>query len=314
MSTEALTTDVTLERKPGIIRQALKLGRVRLGIGIAGFLIVISFIGPFLAPFGSTEYVDMPNITDVPQKEFNVDYYGGNPVSRAIFDGRSIFGTDYFGQDVLSRFLFGGRSILVLAAIATALALIAGSTLGLLAAYLRGKADEAIMRTLDVMLSFPQVLLSLVVISMFGPSRVLIILAVGFSTTPRIARIVRGAAVPVVERDFISAAEALGESRRRVLFSEILPNVSSALLVEANLRLTYSIGLIAALAFLGFTPDPNAANWGLMIQENRVALTVQPWGVILPTLAIALLTIGTGLIGDGLSRVSAGIDRGGKGE
>jgi peptide/nickel transport system permease protein len=314
MSADALSIDVTLDRKPGIIRQAVKLGRVRLGLGIAGLLFLIALVGPFLAPFGSTEYVDIPNVTDVSQKEFEIDYYGGNPVSRAIFDGRSIFGTDYFGQDVLSRFLFGGRSILILAAIATALALIVGSTLGLLAAYLRGKADEAIMRTLDVMLSFPQVLLSLVVISMFGPSRVLIIFAVGFSTTPRIARIVRGAAVPVVERDFISAAEAIGESRRRVLFNEILPNVSSALLVEANLRLTYSIGLIAALAFLGFTPDPNAANWGLMIQENRVALTVQPWGVILPTVAIALLTIGTGLIGDGLSRVSAGIDRGGKGE
>jgi len=167
------------------------------------------------------------------------------------------------------------------------------------------------MRVLDVILSFPQVLLSLLVISMFGPSRVLIALTVGFSTTPRIARVIRGAAVPVVERDFVAAAEAIGEPRRRILFSEVLPNVTSSLLVEANLRLTYSVGLIAALAFLGFTPSPNAANWGLMIQENRNALTVQPWGVLLPTLALALLTIGTGLIGDGLSRVSAGIDRSG---
>jgi len=142
----------------------------------------------------------------------------------------------------------------------------------------------------------------------------LIICTVGLSTTPRIARIIRGAAIGVVERDFISAAEALGESRRRVVFAEVLPNVTSSLLVEMNLRLTYSVGLIASLAFLGFTPEPNAANWGLMIQENRVALTEQPWGVILPTVALALMTIGTGLIGDGLSRVSAGIDRGGKGE
>jgi peptide/nickel transport system permease protein len=170
------------------------------------------------------------------------------------------------------------------------------------------------MRALDVILSFPQVLLSLVVISMFGPSNVLIICTVGLSTTPRIARIIRGAAISVVERDFISAAEALGETRKRVVFSEVLPNVTSSLLVEMNLRLTYSVGLIASLAFLGFTPEPNAANWGLMIQENRVALTEQPWGVILPTVALALMTIGTGLVGDGLSRVSAGIDRGGKGE
>ena len=131
---------------------------------------------------------------------------------------------------------------------------------------------------------------------MFGPSNVLIICTVGLSTTPRIARIIRGAAISVVKRDFISAAEALGESRRRVVLAEVLPNVTSSLLVEMNLRLTYSVGLIASLAFLGFTPEPNAANWGLMIQENRVALTEQPWGVILPTVALALMTIGTGLI------------------
>ena len=278
-----------IERRPGIIRLAMRLRRTQIGVGLAGFLVLVALLGPFVAPYGSTEFVEMPNRRDAPG---------------------TVLGTDYFGQDVLSRFLFGGRSILLLAASATAIVLVLGASLGLLAAYNRGRLDEWIMRVLDVILSFPQVLLSLLVISMFGPSRVLIALTVGFSTTPRIARVIRGAAVPVVERDFVAAAEAIGEPRRRILFSEVLPNVTSSLLVEANLRLTYSVGLIAALAFLGFTPSPNAANWGLMIQENRNALTVQPWGVLLPTLALALLTIGTGLIGDGLSRVSAGIDRG----
>lgn len=282
-----------LERPPSIARQAWKLQRTKVGVALFFGLATIAIIGPFLAPYGSTEFIGKPNSTDI--------------------EG-SVFGTDYFGQDILSRFLFGGRTILVLAVCATALGIVVGGTLGLVAAYQRGRIDEAIMRSLDVVLSFPQVLLSLLIITMFGPSPYLIILTVGLSTSPRIARIIRGAAVPVVERDFIAASEALGESRLRVIFAELLPNVTSALLVEVNLRLTYSVGLIASLAFLGFTPTPNAANWGLMIQENRVALVVQPWGVILPTLAIALLTIGTGLIGDGLSRVSAGIDRGGKGE
>ena len=279
------------ERPPGIIRQALKLRRTKIGLVFSVFLIGIALIGPFLAPFGSTEYVEIPNTLHVPG---------------------TLLGTDYFGQDVLSRFLFGGRTILILALLATSIGITLGTTLGLTAAYLRGRADEIIMRALDVVLSFPQVLLSLVVISMFGPSNILMICTVGLSTTPRIARIIRGAAIGVVERDFISAAEAIGESRRRVVFAEVLPNVSSSLLVEMNLRLTYSVGLIASLSFLGFTPEPNAANWGLMIQENRVALTEQPWGVILPTVALALMTIGTGLIGDGLSRVSVGIDRGAK--
>lgn len=121
---------------------------------------------------------------------------------------------------------------------------------------------------------------------------------------------VRGAALQVVERDFIAAADALGEPRRRILFSEILPNVSAALLVEAKLRLTYSIGLIASLGFLGFTPDLSEASWGIMIQQNRGALAIQPWGVVLPVAAIALLTIGTGLFADGIGRTVAGIDRG----
>ena len=293
MSTESTADLFVDEQPPGLIRQAMKLRRTQIGVTLSLLLIAVALIGPFVAPFGSTEYVDMPNTLSVPG---------------------TLLGTDYFGQDVLSRFLFGGRTILILAVIATTIGITLGTTLGLTAAYLRGRYDEIIMRALDVILSFPQVLLSLVVISMFGPSNVLIICTVGLSTTPRIARIIRGAAISVVERDFISAAEALGETRKRVVFAEVLPNVTSSLLVEMNLRLTYSVGLIASLAFLGFTPEPNAANWGLMIQENRVALTEQPWGVVLPTIALALMTIGTGLVGDGLSRVSAGIDRGGKGE
>lgn len=293
MSSETSTDLFVDEQPPGLIRQAMKLRRTQIGVTLSLLLISIALIGPFVAPFGSTEYVEMPNTLNVPG---------------------TLLGTDYFGQDVLSRFLFGGRTILILAVIATSIGITLGTTLGLTAAYLRGRYDEIIMRALDVILSFPQVLLSLVVISMFGPSNVLIICTVGLSTTPRIARIIRGAAINVVERDFISAAEALGETRKRVVFAEVLPNVTSSLLVEMNLRLTYSVGLIASLAFLGFTPEPNAANWGLMIQENRVALTEQPWGVLLPTIALALMTIGTGLVGDGLSRVSAGIDRGGKGE
>ena len=144
-----------------------------------------------------------------------------------------------------------------------------------------------------------------------GPKLWLLVLAVGFTTAPRVARVTRGASIEIVERDFVRAAEAIGESHGRILLGELLPNITSPLLVEASLRLTYSIGLIAGLSFLGFGLQPPAADWGLMINENRLALTVHPWGVVMPVVAIALLTIGTSLIGDGLSRASAGIDRGG---
>lgn len=273
---------------PGVLRTAWRMWRVRIGLLLLLLLAAVALGGPFVAPYGEAEFVGTPNTRDVEGTRF---------------------GTDYFGQDVLSRFLFGGRSILVLATLSTAMALVLGVTIGLVAAYNRGRLDDVLMRTMDVSLAFPQLLLALVALTTIGPKPWLIVLIVGFTTTPRIARITRGAAVPVVERDFVGAAEALGESRPRILWSELLPNVSGPLLVEANLRLTYSIGIIASLGFLGFSTRVNAADWGLMVNENRAALSVQPWGTVLPAIAIALLTIGTGLIADGLSRASAGIDR-----
>ena len=284
----AIASDHAATKPAGVFVQALRLARTRIGLLISVLLVAVALFGPLVAPFGSTEYVETPNLRHVKG---------------------TLLGTDYFGQDVVSRFLFGGRPILFLAVCATVLGVGLGSLFGMAAAYFRGRIDEAMMRTLDIFLAFPQVLLSLIVIAMFDPSKKVVILTVGLSTVPRVARIVRGAALGVVERDFIGAAEAIGESRLRVLFSEILPNVSSTILVEANLRLTYSIGLIAGLGFLGFTPELNSANWGLMIYENQAAITTQPWGVVLPTAAIAFMTIGTGLISDGLSRVVAGVDR-----
>jgi peptide/nickel transport system permease protein len=280
---------ITVARKPpGPFRVALRMWRTRIGFVLLVLLVGVAILGPHFAPHGEQEFVGQPNTRHV--------------------DGL-LFGTDRLGYDVLSRTLFGGRSILYLAVASTALALIAGVSIGLIAAYNRGALDTWLMRGMDVALAFPQILIALVALTTLGPKQWLVILIVAVTTTPRIARITRGAAVPVVERDFVGAAEALGESKTRILFSELLPNVSGPLLVEANLRLTYSIGLIAALGFLGFATRPGAADWGYMVNENRLALSVNPWGVVLPAIAIALLTVGTGLIADGLSRATAGIDR-----
>ncbi len=289
---DTLSTSVaepTAAKQPGLIRGALKLGRTRVGVALVVMLVGIAIIGPWVAPYGSAEFVGTANVREVPG---------------------TWLGTDYFGQDVWSRFLYGGRSILFLATMSTLIGFVFGSAVGLIAAYNRGRLDDLLMRFMDILLAFPQLLLALVALTTVGPKSWLIIAIVGFTTIPRIARITRGAAVPVVERDFIGAAEALGESRFRIITRELLPNVTGPLLVEANLRLTYSIGIIAGLGFLGFATERNAADWGLMVQENRVALSVQPWGTVLPAIAIALLTIGTGLISDGLARTVAGIDRG----
>ena len=166
------------------------------------------------------------------------------------------------------------------------------------------------MRGMDVILAFPSIVLALVAVATVGSKLWLLVLVVGLTTMPRVARVTRGASLEIVERDYVHAAQAMGEPRRKILIGEILPNVTSPLLVEASLRLTYSIGLIAGLSFLGFGLQPPAADWGLMINENRQGLTIQPWGVVMPVIAIALLTIGTSLIGDGVARASAGIERG----
>ena len=196
-----------------------------------------------------------------------------------------------------------------MAAVATGIGLVFGIAIGLVAAYARNALDDVLMRAMDVIMAFPQIMLALVAVSLLGAKLWIIIVAIALTTAPRVARVARGAAQPVVERDFIAATESMGVSRTRILSSELFPNILGPMMVESTLRLTYSIGVIAALAFLGLAPDPNGANWGSMIQQNQIALSTQPWGALAPIIAIALLTMGTGLIGDGIARTAAGIDR-----
>lgn len=275
-------------RPSSLLRRAMRLWRTRVGVALVLLLVLLAVLGPLVAPHAPADFVGPPNTGPAP----------GRPL-----------GTDYLGQDVLSRFLYGGRTLLFTAVVATALGLVVGTAIGMVAAYARNALDDVLMRGLDVLLAFPQIMLALVAVAVVGPQAWVIVLAIAITTAPRVARVTRAAAQPVVERDFIAAAEAMGVSRGRILTGELLPNILSPLLVEASLRLTYSIGVIASLAFLGLSADPNGADWGVMIQQNRIALSVQPYGVVTPILAIALLTMGTGLIGDGISRAAAGIDR-----
>ena len=276
-------------RTRGVFRMALRSWRTRAGLVLVAIVVGLAIIGPWVAPHGATEFAGPPNTRNV--------------------EGL-LFGTDSLGQDVWSRFLLGGRTILVLAVVSTAIGLVVGTVIGLTAAYNRGRLDNVLMRSMDILISFPSLLLLLVAITTLGRHYWVVILLAALTVIPRVARVTRGAALGVVERDFIGAAEALGESRTHILGAEVLPNVAGPLLVEANLRLTYTIFIISTLGFLGLGVALNQADWAQMINENRTALSVQPWGVVLPVLAIALLTIGMGLIADGLGRAVAGIDRG----
>ena len=199
--------------------------------------------------------------------------------------------------------------VLILSVIATAIGMIIGVSLGLFAGYARAAVDEVIMRILDVFLAFPQIVLVLLLVSVLGPRLWLIVLTVGLSHAPRIARVARGSTLEVKERDFVKAAESLGVSRLKIAFGEILPTITSPLFVEFGLRLTYSIGLIAALSFLGFGMQPPACDWGLMINENRIGLVIQPYSIFVPVALIAILTIGVNLATDGMARAMIGIER-----
>ena len=272
----------------GILRNALRLGRTKIGIGIVTILILIALFGPLLAPHSPTEFIGVPNT---------------GPSSDALF------GTDALGRDVWSRFLNGGRSVLWMSGAATLLGVGLGVVIGLVAAYARNWLDDVLMRASDVVLAFPQIILALLAVTAIGPKLWLIVLVVAIGHVPRVARVIRGAAQEVVERDFVKAAEAVGEKRSRIVLGELLPNVTSPLLVELGLRMTFSIALIAGVSFLGFGLQPPASDWGLMVNENRLSITVQMWAVLLPVLAIGFLTVGTNLITDGIARAAIGIDR-----
>jgi peptide/nickel transport system permease protein len=271
-----------------LLIDALHYRRTQIGLALFLFIVAIAVIGPYFAPYSPSEFVTMPF---------------AKPSSIAKFGG------DDLGRDVLTRVLYGGRSVLILSIIATAIGMLLGVSLGLFAGYARAAIDDVIMRLLDVLLAFPQIVFVLLLVSVLGPRLWLIVLTVGLSHAPRIARVARGSTLEVKERDFVKAAESLGVSRSKIAFTEILPNITSPLLVEFGLRLTYSIGLIAALSFLGFGLQPPSADWGLMINENRIGLVIQPYSIFVPVALIAILTIGVNLVTDGMARAMIGIER-----
>jgi peptide/nickel transport system permease protein len=277
-------------RRFGAARTALRYGRVRAGLVLTGSIVLLALVGPAFAPHAPAELVFRPF---------------------AAPSGSYPLGTDYLGHDVLSRVLWGGRSLLWMSLAATSLGMLLGVAIGLYAAYARGVLDEVLMRGMDVVLAFPLIILVLLFVSMLGSNLWLIVLLVALGWTPQVARITRGATLELVRNEFVEAAESLGTPRRRILTKEILPNIATPLLVEFGLRFAWSIAIIAAISFLGYGVQQPDADWGLMVNENRLGLGQQPWAVVVPAVLIAALTVGANLIADGLSRSIGGIDRAG---
>jgi ABC-type dipeptide/oligopeptide/nickel transport system permease subunit len=208
-------------------------------------------------------------------------------------------GLDFLGRDVLSRVLAGGRTAVLLAVLSALGGYAIGLPVGLASAYRRGWTDAILMRTSDVLLAFPALIFVLLLITALGSKVALVVVAVSLANAPRIARIVRAAAAEVVDLPFVEASRARGERSRWIMVRDILPNISAPLRVDLGVRVGSSLLLVAGVSFLGFGLQPPAADWGLMISENRAGIVIQPWPIVAPSVVLALLTIGINLMLDG---------------
>ncbi|WP_329567872.1 ABC transporter permease [Streptomyces sp. NBC_01361] len=217
-------------------------------------------------------------------------------------------GTDQYGRDVLARVLYGGRYALGVSVGATLLTVALGTVAGCAAALRGGWFDDVLMRILDAVLAVPAVLALLVVVTALGTGPAVIVLAVAVVFVPQVVRVVRGAALAVVPADYVAAARARGEGTWSILRREVLPNITDVVCVEFAMRASWVVLLISSLSFLGFGADPPTPDWGLMVAENRTAITVVPVASLAPILALATLVVGLNLAADGLSK-AWGVDR-----
>jgi peptide/nickel transport system permease protein len=227
---------------------------------------------------------------------------------------RHWLGTNALGQDLLAQTLRGMQKSMLIAVCVAVISTGIAATVGSISGYFGGWRDRALMWFVDLMLVVPAFLLIMILTPRTkgsGNVIVLVVLLAGFGWMVS-SRMVRGMTMSLREREFIRAARYMGVPSRRIIIHHVVPNVASILIIDTALNVAVAILAETGLSFLGFGIQPPAADWGLMINENRQALTIQPWGAVMPVIAIALLTIGTSLVGDGVSRAALGIEGGGE--
>ena len=213
---------------------------------------------------------------------------------------KNILGTDDLGRDILSRLIYGARVSLIVAVISVGLAFFCGTLLGCFSGYYKGFRDSIIMRFMDIILAFPYILLAIVVVAYLGPSLQNAMIAIAITYIPRFARIVRGSVLEECEKDYVSAARAIGAGDLRIIFIAILPNCLGPLIVQTTLGFASAILDMAALSFLGLGAQPPTPEWGAMIAHSRSLILRASWVMTFPGLAILFAVLGFNLLGDGL--------------
>jgi peptide/nickel transport system permease protein/dipeptide transport system permease protein len=276
------------DRHP-LIDQISQLWRNKTAV--AGLVIIVLFIiSAILAPYIS------------PHNPIETSLYDQlkPPVWHETGTWKHILGTDDLGRDILSRLVYGARVSLVVAVISVGLAFFCGTLLGCFSGYYKGFRDSVIMRFMDIILAFPYILLAIVVVAYLGPSLQNAMIAIAITYIPRFARIVRGSVLEEYEKDYVSAARAIGAGDLRIIFIAILPNCLGPLIVQTTLGFASAILDMAALSFLGLGAQPPTPEWGAMIAHSRALILRASWVMTFPGLAILCAVLGFNLLGDGL--------------
>ena len=302
MATETTTVDVgSLPRTIGsgiagagrgggaALRLILRTTSGKIALPIVLLHVTLTLVGPWLTPYPPTEF----------------QYSGTGELHQLLAPSWQFWlGTDQFGRDILSRVMSGATSLIVVAGSGTVLGITLGMVVGMSSAYRGGRVDNVVMRVMDGLMSFPGLLMALLVLTTLGPSGANIAATVGIVTIPRVARVIRSITLSLKELEFVQSARLRGESAPHIIFREILPNTLPVLGVELSVRLSYAILIVSSLGFLGMGVQPPSSDWGLMISQSRQFLTIAPWVALAPAGAVASLVVGVNLLTDGIRQAS----------
>lgn len=274
-----------------VLRHLVKHSSGRAGIVILTILILVAIFAPVIAPYDPTQLLKDQKRRDTP-----CVHLFGCPKD----EEEHLFGIDGNSRDLFSRVIFGSRLSLQVGIVTMSFAILIGTIIGAIAAYAGGIVDNILMRLMDVLMAFPSLLLAIAIVSVLGTGLINALLAIGIVSIPRFARLVRSTVLSVKELDFVQASRALGGSSMHILFTRILPNAITPLIVQGTLGIATAILDAAALSFLGLGAEPPRPEWGLMLGEEKNSIFSAPHLVIFPGIAIMFTVLGFNLLGDGL--------------